>query len=367
MSNIIKKLDWYVVRQFMMTLLFGMLGLCILFVIVHLLENLDGFLDRKTPPQHIALFYLNYLPEIIKLTTPVAMLLSSLFTMGRFSTLNELTAMKAGGLSLYRILLPLLVIGLIISGGQFYFDGWVVPRANRFKAEFERKALGKGRVETTVYNVYMRDTPQRNLIIGFYDDVTKTGSNWRLEEYSSEKQPRLVWRIYAGTCNYDTVKNLWQLTNVSEHRFNPDFRVHPTVSIQPSVTLKTNTTPRLLMQFQRNTNEMTFPELREYIDASERGGKDVRQQRIAYWGEHILPFANFIVMLFGIPISGGQRKAGLALEISMAIVIAFLYIACIRIGQTLGLAGDMPPALAAAAPHCVFLLAGMANLLRART
>lgn len=362
-----KKLDWYILRQFMMTLLFGMIGLCVVFVIVHLLENLDGFLDRKTPLQHIVAFYLNYLPEIVKLTTPVAMLLSSLFTMGRFSTLNELTAMKAGGLSLYRILLPLLCMGLVISCVQFYFDGWIVPRANRFKADFERKALGKGRVETTLYNVYIRETPKRNLIIRFYDDQMKTGSGLTLEEYSSEVQPRIVWRIFAGDFSYDTSKSIWQLRNVSEHRFSPDFRIQPTVTILPTMTLKTNTTPRILMQFQRNTNELTFPELKEYIDASERGGKDVRQQRIAYWGEYILPFANFIVMLFGVPVSAGQRKAGLALEIAMAMVIAFLYIAAIRIGQTLGLAGDIPPALAAAVPHSIFLMAGVLNILRART
>ncbi len=367
MGNIIKKLDSYILRQLVSTVLFSIIGLCVLFVVVHLLENLDGFLDRKTPPKLIALFYLNYLPEIIKLITPIAMLLSSLFTMGRFSQQNELTAMKAGGMSLYRIMLPVLLFGIVLSAGQFYFDGWVVPRANRFKAEFERKYMGKGRVETSLYNVYVRDTPTRNLIMRFYDDQSKTGSGFTLEEYSSEQIPRILKRIDAGNFSYDTVKNMWQLGNVFEHRFQTDFQARPDVRIVPTSSLSINTTPRMLMQFQRNTSELTFPELKEYIDASERGGKDVRQQRIAFWGEYALPWANFIVMLFGVPISGGQRKAGLALEITMAMVIAFVYVASIRIGQTLGLAGDVPPMLAAAAPHLLFLLLGCVNIVRART
>jgi lipopolysaccharide export system permease protein len=121
------------------------------------------------------------------------------------------------------------------------------------------------------------------------------------------------------------------------------------------------------MQFQRNTSEMTFPELKTYIDASERGGKDVRQQRIAYWGEYILPFANFIVMLFGAPFSSGKRKSGLATEIALAMAVTFLYIAAIRVGQSVGLAGGVHPALAAAAPHALFLCIGVANLVRARS
>jgi lipopolysaccharide export system permease protein len=367
MSTVIKKLDVYILRHLVATVLFSILGLCVLFVVVHLLENLDNFLDRKTPPLVIGLFYLNYLPEIIKIITPIAMLLSSLFTMGRFSTLNELTAMKVGGMSLYRIMVPLLLFGLLLSATQFYFDGWIVPRANRFKAEFERKYLGKGRVETSLYNLYVRDTPTRNLIIRFYDDLTKTGSGLTMEEYSSEDTPRIIRRVDASNFSYDTVKNAWQLRNVFDHRFTPDFQSRPVVSLSSASTLALNTTPKILMQFQRNTSELTFPELKEYIDASERGGKDVRQQRIAYWGEYALPFANLIVMLFGVPLSGGQRKAGLALEITMAMVIAFLYVASIRIGQTLGLAGDVHPALAAAVPHLLFLLAGLANILRART
>ncbi|MCS6807508.1 MAG: LptF/LptG family permease [Bacteroidota bacterium] len=360
-------LDVYITRRFVATLFFGMLSLCVLFIIVHLFENLDGFLDRKTPPSYILAFYLNYLPEIIKLTTPVAVLLSGLFTMGRFATMNELTAMKAGGQSVIRTMLPLLALGIILSGVQWYFDGWIVPRANHFKAEFERIALGKGRLETSLYNVYVRETPTHNLIIGYYDDLTKSGSGFRLEEYSSEHQPRIVRRIFAGSFRYDTVNNTWLLTHVCEYRFSLAMHVQPTVRIMQELSVQTHTTPATLMYAQRNTSELTFPELKEYIDASERGGNNVRQQRIAYWGEQILPLANVIVMFFAVLPSSGRRKAGLALEITTAMIIAFLYIACVRIGQTLGLANDAHPAFVAALPHVLFFAVGVVNLMVVRT
>jgi lipopolysaccharide export system permease protein len=372
MSKLIKKLDLYILRQLLLTVAFSIMGLCVIFVVVHLLENLDNFLDKKTPLKFILIFYVNYLPQIIKLITPIAMLLSSLFTMGRLSTLSELTAMKTGGMSLYRIMLPLLVFGAIMSGAQIYFDGWLVPKANRLKADIEQKYLGKGRAETSLYNVYVRDTPARNLIIRYYDDLSKTGTNITAEEYSSETRPRLVRRIDAASFSFDTTKGIWKLAKAFEHRFLPEAAISRTqtplqMDLHEYYELKTNTTPRLLMQLQRNTDELTFPELREYISTSERGGKDVHQQRVNYFAEYALPFANFIVMLFGVPISaGGQRKAGIALEITTAIVIAFLYMACIQIGKALGMSSGLSPILTAWIPHGIFFAAGCVNVLRAR-
>jgi lipopolysaccharide export system permease protein len=362
MSKLIKKLDLYILRQLLLTVCFSIAGLCIIFVVVHLLENLDNFLDKKTPVKLILLFYVNYLPQIIKLITPIAMLLSSLFTMGRLSTLSEITAMKTGGMSLYRIMLPLLVFGAMMSAVQVYFDGWLVPKANRLKSDIEQKYLGKGRAETSLYNVYVRDTPTQNLIIRFYDDISKTGTNLTVEEYSSELQPRLLRRVDAASFSFDTVKGAWKLAKAYEHRFEP-----MQMDLHEYYELRTNTTPRLLMQLQRNTDELTFPELREFINVSERGGKDVRQQRINYFSEYALPFANFIVMLFGVPISSGeQRKAGLALEITTAIVIAFLYMASIQIGKALGMASGLTPLFTAWIPHGIFFAAGCVNLVRAR-
>jgi lipopolysaccharide export system permease protein len=367
-----KKLDGYMLRQITATFLFSIVGLCVIFVVVHLLENLDGFLDKKTPPRAIALFYMNYLPEIIKLITPVAMLLSSLFTIGRLSNTNEITAMKAGGMSVYRIMLPLLLFGVAVSGGQIYFNGWIVPKANQYKAEIERKFLQKGRLETSLYNIYLRDAPLRNVMIRFYDDVSKTGNYLSIEEYSSEQHPRLTRRVDAQTFRFDTVQSRWRLMQAMEHRFftAPSGADTLTARVINDYPAELHIKPRELFQLQRGTEELTFPELREYINLSERGGKDVRQQRIEYYGQYALPFANFIVTLFGVlPLAAaaGQRKSGLALEIASAMIIAFLYMACVKIGQSLALASPLPPMIGAWLANGIFFIVGLVLALRMRT
>lgn len=361
-----KRLDRYILWQYILTLLFSIIGLCVIFVVVHLLENLDGFLDKKLPFRVMMIFYLNFLPEIIKLITPVSLLLASLFTVGRLSQLNEITAMKTGGLSVYRIMLPLLCVGIVSSAGQLYFNGWMAPKANQHKAEIERKYLQKARLETSLYNVYLRESPTRNVLIRYYDDLSKTGSFISVEDYSSENSPRLLNRVDAPSFTFDTTRSLWRLHNGLRHDFTKEL---PTAQQFASDSLQLHITPQQLFQLQRGFEELTFPELREQIDISERGGKDVRKQRIEYYGQYALPFANLIVVLFGVlPLAtGGRRKAGLALEITAAMTIAFFYMACVRIAQTLTYASPIPPIVGAWLANALFLIAGLFLVLRMRT
>ena len=87
-----KLLDRYILKQFIMTMLFGLLAFTAIFVIIDLLENLDDFLDHSVDTPIIFQYYLAFIPEIIKLMTPVAILLSSLFVTGKLSSNNIATA-----------------------------------------------------------------------------------------------------------------------------------------------------------------------------------------------------------------------------------------------------------------------------------
>jgi lipopolysaccharide export system permease protein len=366
-----KTLDSYILRQVIATFVFGVLAICVIFVVVHLLENLDSFLDKKLPLVIILRFYVNFLPEIIKLITPVAMLLAALFTVGRLSNTNEIIAMKSGGMSVYRIMIPVVLFGVALSIGQVWFNGWVVPKANGVKAEIERRFMQKGRIETSLYNVYLRDAPTRNVMIRFYDDITKIGNFISIEEYSSEESPRLLSRIDAQTFTFDTISNAWKLMQAMEHRFGktPAGTDTMTARVVNEYLAHLSIKPRELFQLQRGTDELTFEELREYITLSQRGGKDVRQQMIDYYGQYALPFANAIVTLFGIvPLAAaGTRKRGLAMELASAMIIAFLYMVFVKIGQSLALASPLPPMIGAWMANGVFLVIGLALALKLRS
>jgi lipopolysaccharide export system permease protein len=95
-----KIIDRYLVKQFLQTLFFAILAFTLLFVLIDMMENFDDFIDQNVPNNIIVQYYLVFVPEMIRLMTPVAVLLASLFTAGKMANLNEMTAIKASGISL---------------------------------------------------------------------------------------------------------------------------------------------------------------------------------------------------------------------------------------------------------------------------
>jgi Predicted permeases len=111
----VKLFDRYIIRQFLVTALFSLFAVLLVFIVIDVMEKLDDFIDRQATWDIILLYYVYFVPEIIKLVIPVAMLLASLFVTARLSTQNELTAMKSSGVSLYRIMAPYIVVALLVS------------------------------------------------------------------------------------------------------------------------------------------------------------------------------------------------------------------------------------------------------------
>jgi lipopolysaccharide export system permease protein len=111
-----KIIDKYLVKQFLQTVLFGLLAFALIFVVIDMMENLDDFIDQDVPYELILNYYLVFIPEIIRLMTPVAVLLAALFTAGKMSNLNELTALRAGGVSLYRFMTPFIITSIKVYG-----------------------------------------------------------------------------------------------------------------------------------------------------------------------------------------------------------------------------------------------------------
>ena len=124
------KISRYVLKEFLSFLWYILLAFSIIFILVDLVENADKFIDGKMQFHLIALYYFFYLPYILILTIPVAMLLATMFSLGRLVGDNEITALKASGVSLYRILTPLYILSLVIGVIVLVFSEFVVPKAN---------------------------------------------------------------------------------------------------------------------------------------------------------------------------------------------------------------------------------------------
>ena len=134
-----KLIDRYIIKQFILATLVSLAAFIILFVAIDLMEKLDKFIDRKVPFASVLDYYINFTPQMISLVLPIALLLGSLFTTGKMSQQTEIVATRSAGMSLYRYMLPFVLIGILISFGAVYFNGWILPRANARVDALQRK------------------------------------------------------------------------------------------------------------------------------------------------------------------------------------------------------------------------------------
>ncbi len=138
----IKKIDRYIFLRLLAITLFVLMALVFIFVVIDFSENSEDFTDKgATFAQIFGIYYFNYIPEIIRLIIPVAVFIACLYLTGQMAERLEIVALKAAGISLYRLLLPYLIFALLMTCIISYLDGFVIPDANEKRIAFESEYL----------------------------------------------------------------------------------------------------------------------------------------------------------------------------------------------------------------------------------
>ena len=172
-------LDGHLTRLFIFALIFSLLGVWLTALIVDLVEHIDTFIDRHASLFLVAKYYVFWSPYMLGLTIPVAVLLACIFSVGQLARHNELLAIKAAGISLYRILLPLLILSVAVSFLTMIFGELVIPIANKKKGEIRNFEIGRKSKETNVLrrNIFVQSEDGRIFHLKNYNIETKTGND----------------------------------------------------------------------------------------------------------------------------------------------------------------------------------------------
>jgi lipopolysaccharide export system permease protein len=373
-------LDRYVSRKFLFNLLFSLTAFASIFITVDLLEKLSEFIDRKAPAFVVASYYFYYLPYVIILSMPVAMLLASMFSVGQLSKYNELAAMLSAGRSLHRILLPLFVIGALISGAMLIFAERVMPVANQRKAEIKQQYIDRmpRNLPARLSNLYFQESAGgdgsiansgeaavRRIFIGYYDETAKVAQKVSIQEYNgifiAERidAVQMRWRESASG-----KIGVWQMEQGYRRKFDGEresFARFDTLAM-PELSF----TPQVLTKVQKDPEEMSYGELQEFIREVARNGGNPERWLVDLYLKISFPLANFIIVLFGAPLAAGRIRSGGAVGVATSLVVCFLYFGAVKTSQSMGQNGTLDPLLAAWLGNIIFLAAGLAILVKAR-
>ena len=323
-----KIIDRYLIKQFLLTIFFALLAFILIFLVIDAMENLDDFIDQNVPWVNILHYYVVFTPEIIKLITPVAVLFGALFTTGKVSTLSELTAMRASGVSLYRFMAPFVVTSLLISMISLYFGGYIVPMANKTKVYIEQTYLKKGLVFTGS-NIYFQDSKTRIVSISYFDSNLNWANRVSIQDFNEADLTKMIGRIDAQKLEYDSLSGVWIAKDGVKRVFSDATETAEYFDILKLSNLHFQ--PFDLSKKQQKPVEMNLSELSDLIDSQKRAGTNPIVAQIEYHSRFAFAMTCVIIVLFGLPISANKIKSGLAAQVGINILIAFIYLVFMKV------------------------------------
>lgn len=360
-------LDRYIATQYIGHILLVGVGFWSIFILAEFMDLFDDIQQNRVKGKVVLHYYAFHSPLVVHLIAPVAVLVATLTTFGIMSRRNEMTAMKAGGISIYRSTMPVVALGLAVSLSLFAMGEFLLPHTN-LVADRDFDVI-KGRPPQSssyldrrwilgsdgrFYNYeYVAPAPEPDGIVLFgltvYDVDTAA---WDLRERLFSA--RAEW--HRSEASYDLERG-WRRSFGGRAAFRTFSEIR-TRELDP---------PSYFRQEERRSDTLRFGELQDYIAKLETLGLDVVKLRVQLHRKLAFPMVGVVMTLIGIPFSFVVGRRGALYGIGISIVIAILYWACLGIFEALGNNALLPPILAAWAPNLLFGAAGLYLMLTLET
>ncbi|MBN2781024.1 MAG: LptF/LptG family permease [Candidatus Marinimicrobia bacterium] len=356
-----KQLDRYMLRQYLRSFFFIMLTFICIFLLVDLVQKIAQFLDNNLSFAEVAHYYGLMIPWMLHWCFPVSALLAVVFFFGQTNKFNELTAMKVSGLSLYRLALPFLIFGVLLSLFSFFFEDLVVVPAQQEVTEFienNMKLTEKSNEQKIHRQVYFQLPDHYIFTIQRYNITNGRGRGAGLHKVIDGK---IVERLDADHVQWREADETWMLQKVQKRLFGEDSEVF---SKHDTLILTLDVSPRELRQKSVRPEDMTFGQLRGFIDRSRQLGMETKRWETNLYFRTAMNFSCFIVILIGIPLVTFQRRSrGYGGGVAASLLLLFSFYVMLTFGKVLGIAGEAAPFWAVWTPNLFFILTGVLMLL----
>lgn len=349
----------YLIGEFLRVLALCLLGMMIVYLIADFSDRIDDFLKHQAPVGAIIRYFVVRIPLIVNEVLPIALLAAMLLSLGGLSRHNELTAMRACGLSSAQIVAPLLATSVLLSVGIFLWNEHVVPyfasRAHfintvEIKKRQMQGLLGDQQVwahgDDTFYNIQSFDARHRSLI--------------GITIYPIDPEFHLKGLVEIPKADWDGRQ--WSFQQGIQRNFTALGEIE-TVAL-PGGTLDLHEKPDDLMAARRDAEEFSYAELRALVDNLRSKGLDTTEYMVDLHLKLAVPFICTAMALISMPIGmRNLRSSSLASNIGVGLLIGGTYWFVLALAVSLGHSGALPPLVAAWTANAIFAAIGLFLLL----
>jgi len=348
-------LKWYVLKKFIWTYLVTAIGLISIFLVIDFFERFDEFFSRNAPTSDLLLFYWYRIPHILFYMAPQAVLLATAITLSTLARDNEVTAMRACGIGITGITLPIIgasvVISLLVLACSEYIRPEASKRMNHIFYVKVRQKMHYGAVETD--QIWLK---------------SKYGAIWNIDRYDPDQNQMFQVRIFL-TDDHNVIQkridakqaqwseNKWLFKNGSYRIFKKDGLFQTEYFDERFFPVQE--VPEDFEKIRIKPEELSLSEMYQSIQTKTTEGKDMTDKWVDLHFKISYPFISIVLALLAIPLSLKSSRHGgalfaLGVNLGMGFFFSFIY----AMGISLGHSGAFGPLLAAWGPNLLFMALG---------
>ncbi|MDH4101022.1 MAG: LPS export ABC transporter permease LptG [Nitrospirota bacterium] len=348
-------LNRYILREFLKFLSLSLTALVGIYLVVDFFERLDNFNEFHARGSHIAIYFLYETPKVVFLLLPIAVLLATILCIGLLAKNSEIIAMRAGGVSLYRIAMPILVSTFILSIFSFWANDLFVPYANRQATYMKEQVIEKkpARGVLQANKVWLKLSDGKIMNIEYMD--SEKGKLSGVSIFSFDTGFHIQERIEAAALEWK--EGAWILQDAVRYRFKAGEPT--TVETISGATYPLAEKPSALKAMEINPEEMSFGQLRKYIATLKARGYSTVKYSADLHGKVAFIFVTFIMSLVAVPLAlKNIRTSGIGTGVGLSILIGFSYWVIYSVSISLAYSGRIPPIFAAWLGNILYISGG---------
>lgn len=357
-------LDRYLMREYLVFMAIGLAVAAVLFIVIDLLQTIDRYIRIKPPLIHVVEHFVYRVPAAVHDGLPVVMLVATIFLFLALTRYHELTAMKAAGMSLYRVAAPVLLLSAGVALLSGLFQELLLPRLNELGEEVDRVKI-RGQLPRHLQSrerLWLRTADSRFYRVELLDPASSNMYGVTVLEVD-QATFRLQSRLDARRAHWSPQG--WELTDGAYREFGSRGEVQTIPFARTAIELREEMDD--FTRIHKPIAAMSYFELRDYVARLEATGYQVKKYTVELYSKLSFPWANLIMVLVAIPFSLQSPRGGRLFGVALAIAIMAGYLVVHYVAVAFARADLLPPLLAAWTANIVFLGLGASLFLRART
>lgn len=348
----LKKLDHYIIKKYLVTLLFIVLIFSIIAVVIDFSDKVEKFIEKDCTKKEIIFdYYMNFIPYINSLLIPLYALIAVIFFTSRMAANSEFLSILNAGIPYRRITRPYMIAAFIVTGIQLIGNHYLIPSANKTRLSFEHAYIWTTNDKMKKRDIHMFISPDTKIYIRLYKKSENYATDFRMESF---EDGNLVRYLKASKLKWLGPPNKWQLDNYEVREFNGVKE-----SFVISKGAKKDTTlaiaPKDFIRYKRHMEMLSTPELKEFINQEKSRGLGTSQAfEVEVHQRTSEPVTTIILTLIGLSLASRKIRGGLGLNLALGLAIGATFFFLSKFAETFATNLDLHPAFSVWIPNIVF-------------